>query len=292
MAAGCDIGGVMGRRRKSGFEDLIELAAKLPWWAGVGLAAVSYLALHSIAGPQGVAPRTVQDFGGVVGGQLIRTLAGFGQYILPFVFLMGAAASAINGWKRRRLHGRVAASQDPKSLEQMTWREFEMLVGEAFRRRGYAAEETGGHGADGGVDLVLSKDGQRFLVQCKQWKASKVGVKIVRELYGVIAADRAAGGFVVTSGVFTEEAAAFAAGKNIDLIDGRKLHAMIEEIGELQGEATQTPVAGAVSVEATPTCPRCGEVMVRRMARQGRSAGKPFWGCPTFPKCRGTAPIE
>jgi restriction system protein len=102
----------------------------------------------------------------------------------------------------------------------MTWHEFEMLVGEAFRRHGYAVEETGGHGADGGVDLVLSKEGQRLLVQCKQWKASKVGVKIIRELYGVMAAKGAAGGFVVTSGVFTGEATAFAAGKRIGLIDG------------------------------------------------------------------------
>jgi restriction system protein len=45
-----------------------------------------------------------------------------------------------------------------------------------------------------------------FLVQCKQWKAFKVGVQVVRELYGLMAAHGAAGGFVVTSGRFTDEA--------------------------------------------------------------------------------------
>src|SRR5690606_4794 len=100
------------------------------------------------------------------------------------------------------------------------WQEFEMLVGEGFKRRGYGVRENGGGGADGGVDLVLTKGGERFLVQCKQWKAFKVGVTTVRELYGVMAADGAAGGSVVTSGQFTKEASAFAAGRNIELVDG------------------------------------------------------------------------
>ena len=39
----------------------------------------------------------------------------------------------------------------------MSWREFEMLVGEAFRVQGYSVVETGGS-ADGGVDVVLSLD--------------------------------------------------------------------------------------------------------------------------------------
>ena len=286
----------MGRRRKSEFEDLIEIAAKLPWWAGIGLGVVSYLGLHTVAGTRGVAPTALQEFGGAVGGQLIRSLAGFGQYILPVAFLTGAIVSAANAWRRQRLHEGVAGSADPRSLEQMTWREFEMLVGEAFRRRGYAVEETGGHGADGGVDLALSRAGQRFLVQCKQWKASKVGVKILRELYGVMAAERAAGGFVVTSGVFTREAEDFAAGQNIDLIDGPRLRAMIAGAGEARLDTgrptTSSPAARPGSSDATPACPRCGEVMVRRIAKQGRNAGKPFWGCTTFPRCRGTVPIE
>jgi restriction system protein len=32
----------------------------------------------------------------------------------------------------------------------MTWREFEQLVGQAFRQRGYQVTESGGNGPDGG----------------------------------------------------------------------------------------------------------------------------------------------
>lgn len=51
----------------------------------------------------------------------------------------------------------------------------------------------------------------------------KVRVTTVRELYVVMAAEAAVGGFVVTSGRLTPEAAAFAKGRNIELIDGPAL---------------------------------------------------------------------
>lgn len=34
-------------------------------------------------------------------------------------------------------------------------------------------------------------------------------------------------------------------------------------------------------------CPRCGAPMVRRKATKGPSVGEEFYGCSTFPKCRG-----
>jgi restriction endonuclease Mrr len=48
--------------------------------------------------------------------------------------------------------------------------EFEWLVGEVFRREGWAVEETGSQdGPDGNIDLRLTKAGARFIVQCKRW---------------------------------------------------------------------------------------------------------------------------
>lgn len=37
----------------------------------------------------------------------------------------------------------------------------------------------------------------------------------------------------------------------------------------------------------TPNCPQCGGAMVLRTARKGNNAGTAFWGCATFPVCRG-----
>ena len=33
-------------------------------------------------------------------------------------------------------------------------------------------------------------------------------------------------------------------------------------------------------------CPRCGSALVLRTVKKGDNAGKQFWGCSTFPKCR------
>jgi phosphopantothenoylcysteine decarboxylase/phosphopantothenate--cysteine ligase len=82
--------------------------------------------------------------------------------------------------------------------------------------------------AAGGVDLVATRGSDRYFVQCKQWRARQVGVAPVRELFGVVAAEGAAGGYVVTSGVFTGEARRFADGREIELIDGNELRNIVE----------------------------------------------------------------
>ena len=219
-------------RRQGLFTDLMELASMLPWQAGLALALVSYLICHALAGAGviGPPPTNPAQLGDVARGQLTRVLAHFLQVILPIGFLAGATGSFLRRRKREVLFG-LASSDGEVAINRMSWREFEMLVGEAFRRRGYEVAETGGKGVDGGVDLILRKDGKRFLVQCKQWRARQVGVSVVRELYGVMAAEQAAGGFVITSGSFTREAREFASGRTVELIDGVGLARLTDESG-------------------------------------------------------------
>jgi len=38
----------------------------------------------------------------------------------------------------------------------------------------------------------------------------------------------------------------------------------------------------------SPSCPRCGSVMVLRSFGRGRNETAWFWGCPRYPECRGT----
>ena len=274
----------MARRKQNLFDVLIELTRKLPWWAGVMLAIVAYFWLHSIATSEITAVAQSGKMGGFISQHLFQTLAGIGQYLLPFVFLLGAAMSAYSRFTRHALHAQVATSPNRDALNDMSWQQFEALVGEAFRRKGYTVTETAS-GADGGIDLVLKKQGETFLVQCKQWKAYKVGVSIVRELYGVMAAKGAAGGFVVTSGVFTDEARAFATGRNIELIDGKALHALIS------GVPTPANATSATStLNSAPACPICQSPMEKRIAKRGANAGNAFWGCSQYPACKGTRP--
>jgi restriction system protein len=72
-----------------------------------------------------------------------------GQYILPLICLAGAAISAVRQRRRRQLFETTSSSSSADALQNMPWREFETLVGEGFRRRGYGVKETGGGGPDG-----------------------------------------------------------------------------------------------------------------------------------------------
>lgn len=78
------------------------------------------------------------------------------------------------------------------AIAGMSWAEFEMLICELFRVRGYSVKETGSGGADGGIDLVAQRDGQTTLVQCKHWKLNTVGVPVAREMLGLMAEHGAA----------------------------------------------------------------------------------------------------
>ena len=216
------------------------------------------------------------------------------QYILPAILLIGAGVSAWRRRERNLLAADAAKSPAADVLDGMSWQQFEKLVGEAFRLQGYSVSETGGGGADGGVDLALKKGGEKFLVQCKQWRAFKVGVDVVRELYGVMAAKGATGGFVVTSGRYTAEATSFASGRNVRLIDGPQLHAMLKQaLATREGKAPPSSAWHNSPVSTTapavmPACPLCSKPMVRRQARRGANAGDEFLGCSGYPGCRGT----
>lgn len=64
----------------------------------------------------------------------------------------------------------------------------------------------------------------------------------MRELRGVMASEGAAGGLVVTSGIFTDKARRFAARNDIILIDGRQLTAVIGHLSSAQRTMAAQPV--------------------------------------------------
>jgi restriction system protein len=138
---------------------------------------------------------------------------------------------------------------------------------------------------------VLARGRERFMVQCKQWRARQVSVSVVRELYGVMAAERVTGGYVVTSGTFTKDAKEFASGRNIELIDGKGLNALLRD-SHGAALAVARPMDIAIPpTKGTPSCPKCKTPMVMRKAKKGSNVGSTFWGCAQYPKCRHTVAI-
>lgn len=265
-------------QQTSPLEDVTDFAARFHWSVGLAGAAISFLVLHHLAAPAPVVtPVTAAQVVSQIVPTMIRMASSVLQYLVPLPFLAGALLSWIRRRRVDRLHDRVAADTDLDALEKMSWREFEALVGEVFRRKGYRVVERGGDGPDGGVDLEAYLERDKYLIQCKQWKTRLVGVAVVRELFGVMTAEQAVGGFVVAAGDFTPDAKAFAQGRGIELLDSRELR---RQIGGFVPPASR-------STANTPPCPKCNGPMVRRTAKSGPNAGSPFWGCTTYPKCRG-----
>lgn len=40
-----------------------------------------------------------------------------------------------------------------------------------------------------------------------------------------------------------------------------------------------------------PTCPQCNSIMALRTAKAGKTPGSQFWGCTSYPECKGTTKI-
>lgn len=245
-------------RKSSLLNDLILW----PWWANAILALVSYWAFKHGAGLLQLENIFLQAL-----LNALPHLAGF----TALVFTMTALLSAVHAWRKGKLFRRQTSVE---SIKALSWKDFEYLCSETLRRQGYSVIENLRGGADGGVDLVVRKDGKRILVQCKNWRKRPVSVATVRELYGVVQAEGADGGMVLSSGHFTNDARKFAKQNGITLMDGTKLLRKIQHIPD--------------TLPTTPQgCPKCGSPMVPRRAKRGRYAGTHFYGCSRYPRCRG-----
>ena len=257
-------------------DNLVSLLALLPWWVHLPMAPLAYIfvsrVVPAILGDNSFAPALAPVFAfvGVAAGG---------------VFLLGAGLSFVAASRKRRLLDRQTGLD---SIRALSWREFEELVAEAYRRDGYRVLENDQPGPDGGVDIRLRRDGELHLVQCKNWRSRRVGVRVVREVFGVLAAEHAHQAAVVCSGDFTGDARRFAAGKPIRLVDGDALLALVRGVQHTDDGMPCSPDGDLQndSAAARTLCPRCGGRLVERTATRGEHAGRRFLGCETYPRCR------
>lgn len=241
----------------------IDLLVELPWWVSVLVSAMAYVMMAHVL------PSIQTD--NQITAMVFKAFVIPAPYIAAMI-LLAAPFAFLNAHRKAK---QLDTQRNIQTVRDLHWRNFEELVAETYRRQGYRVTE-GGYGADGGIDLALRKDGQLTLVQCKQWKTQKVGVSIVREMFGVLTAHQANHFIIISSGTFTQQAVDFAAGKPIELIDGPKLLALLNDI----------QVSPQVTIEKPKVCPKCSGELVERTAKRGPNAGNTFLGCSNFPKCR------
>src|SRR3569623_3225904 len=172
-------------------------------------------------------------------------------------------------------------------IRSVEWKRFEELCDNYFKAKGWTTKPAN-FGPDGGGDIFLyGRDSTKPLgiVQCKAWGSAVVGVKEIRELFGIMIDIGSTLGIFITTSAYSQDAKRFAADKHIKLLDGSQLLGLIEALpSEQQKTLLATAIAGDYK---TPSCPKCGVKLVIRDSHKSR-----FWGCRNFPRCRYTMRIR
>ena len=260
---------------RKGQPKFFDLLLDAPWWVSVLLTGITYLTFTFVFPLIETTNPFINMFK--------AAFTNMGPF-LSALLLLPAPFAYFNGRRKRQL---VDVQSDIDSIKALSWKAFEELVAEAYRRQGYRVIENG-FGPDGGVDVRLSKDNVVTLVQCKQWRSKNVGVGVIREMFGVLTAQQAHKVIVICCGGFTADAVAFADGKPIQLIGGKELLNMVKKV-QTKPVAEQVPSFTEVAKGSENLCPKCGAHLVERQAKRGANMGNTFLGCSAFPKCRFTA---
>jgi len=173
---------------------LFAVLLRSPWWISIAVAA-GIFALTRMALPDAYAPYSIFT-------------------ALPFI-IIGAYA----GWQQLRAPSpeRVAATLE--ALRAMSWDEFSAALEDSFRRDGYAVSRPNISGAD----LELTRSARVSLVGCKRWKVARTGIEPLKELDAARQAREANECIYIAAGEITDNARAFAVGKNIRLLHDAEL---------------------------------------------------------------------
>ena len=158
----------MPRRRSQSdqlYDDLLGYLRIIPWWVGPPLILFVWLLLRYIlpATLNGISPAENNS----VAMSATKLFSTISVTLAPFLAGAVGFAWVVALFKKLGDSHRLERQAGIDSIRALSWRDFELLLAEAFRRRGYSVLDTGG-GADGGIDLILSKNGQETVVQAKQ----------------------------------------------------------------------------------------------------------------------------
>lgn len=308
----------MGRRRRE--PSLSEVLLDAPWWVSAALAVGSYIAFHAVL-PAAFASNPFLVALALVSRSLAWVPATMFSFLGLLAYLRSRRRQSDTGSasresrpsrKGRNLRvvrastpvldvnfGKQAKADPPISaahksdvpakptewtfdaLKQLEWKRFEMLCVWYYEAIGFTVK-TVPHGADGGIDATLYKDGLPdpiAVVQCKAWR-SPVKVEPVRALGGVMHSNRVKRGvFWSLAGFIGQPVRDYAAEAGIQLLDGAGI---VERIRALDAEKQTKLLAQAFEGDyRTPTCAACGVKMVERQGKGGS-----FWGCRNYPSCR------
>ncbi len=177
---------------------LFAILLRKPWWISVLIAVVLALAASAM---------------------LPRAYAAYGIWSgLPFLAI--GIVAAFRQWQAPSA-ARIAHTVE--RVRAMSWREFADALEQAYRSQGYEVARRAG-----AADFELGAGSGRTLLAAKRWKAAGTGVEALRELHAAAAACGAQESLYVTLGELSDNARQFAVEKNIRVLRGAELAALLK----------------------------------------------------------------
>ncbi len=212
-------------------------------------------------------------------------LGKFSYLYSGIILLISAVALILESNKKKR----GSLSYERKSLSdlrELSWKDFNEYITGLFEKLGYSLLDKRGLNAER-ADMKLERDGRRSIVRCKKYYVRKVPHSMVLEFYKAISRESSLEkGYFITTGFFSREAKKFASDKQLELIDGVKLMDFVRIADSIDAAVEKSAIQNSLKGPGY-TCPMCGARMVLRTVDSNPHTVKHFWGCSSYPACKG-----
>ena len=199
--------------------NVFDFLAQIPWWVSVTLSASFYLFFQYAIPYFENQSSIVNDLHVSIGPVLAPVVA--------LALLAPVSFSFLKSSRRRKLHD---LREEIKSIQDLSWPQFKELVAKAYNHAGYSILESDPFVSDPSVDFVMRKSANLFLLQSRYWRNRKLGLREVKNLSSLMHDKQASGVFLLTTGIFSNEARRYAVGRPINLIDGIKLVKLLDTV--------------------------------------------------------------
>lgn len=189
--------------------NFIDFLAQIPWWLSVSLSVTFYVVLKFVV-PYFEAQSILVN----------EVHVSFGPVLAPIVALAFLSPVPFSLFKFNRKKKLQDFKEEIQSIQDLSWQEFKEIVAEAYRGSGYIIPENNVFTSDPSIDLIMRKGAKLYLVQCRYWQNRKLGKREVKNLFTLMHDKQASGVFLLTTGIFTNEARHYALNRPINLVDG------------------------------------------------------------------------
>ncbi len=174
---------------------------------------------------------------------------------------------------------RIDRAMVTDDYDTMSGEEFEEFCADILRGNGYTNVEVTKASGDHGIDVLASKDGLRYAIQCKRY-SKPVGNKAIQEAYSGKAIYKADVAVVMSNMDFTSQAIDDARKLGVELWDRNKIYSL-----QKRGNVVIEESIASDNASEELVCPKCGGSLVLRTAKKGMHAGEQFYGCSNYPNC-------